>query len=128
MTAEDAYGRIWDLLVVTHRRMHGDHRPAKGDLNCCPEYGVMMALRAASTIKPDYPAYLLERAAVLEDLDREFFVENVLATDGEQEPADEEALREYRAARRHHILWNELKIAAARIEELEKRAERAGSG
>ena len=128
MTAEDAYDRIWDLLVATHRRMHGDHTPPKGDLNCCPEYGVMMALRAASTIKPGYPGYLLERAAILEDLDREFFVENVLATDGEAEPTNEDALREYRAARRHHILWNELKGAAARIEELERREERAGSG
>jgi hypothetical protein len=61
--------------------------------------------------------------SALPELDREFYVRNVLSTDGEPEPADPEALREYRAARRHHILWGELKAAAARIDELEAKLE-----
>jgi len=124
MSAQEEYERIWDLLAETHRKAHGDHKPPTGDMNCCGEYAVMMALRAASTLKPDYPAYLLLRIPSLPELDREFYVKNILSTDGEPEPADPEALREYRAARRHHILWNELKIAARRIEELEFQLER----
>ncbi len=124
MIAQDEYERIWDLLVDTHKKAHGDHKPVPGDMNCCGEYAVMMALRTASAVKPDYPSYLLLRAATLPELDHDFYVKNVMSTDGEAEPADPEALREYRASRRHHILWNELKTAAARIEQLEAELER----
>lgn len=128
MAVPAEYDEVWDMLAATHRKMHGDHKPPAGDMNCCPEYALMMALRTASTMRSDYPGYLLRRASALPDLDKEFYVENVLATDGENPPADPEALREYRAARRHHILWNELKIAAARIEELEAKIERPSEG
>lgn len=124
MPIPEEYAQVWDLLAETHRKAHGDHKPPMGDMNCCPEYAIMMALRTASTLKPDYPAHLLRRVSALPELDREFYVRNILSTDGEAEPADPEALREYRAARRHHILWGELKTAAARIEELEARLER----
>jgi hypothetical protein len=124
MAAPDDYVHVWDLLAETHRKMHGGHVPPKEDLACCGEYAIMMALRDASTMKPDYPEYLLRRATALPEIDRDFYVKNILSTDGEPEPSDPDALREYRAARRHHILWNELKVAAARIEELEKRLER----
>ncbi len=124
MAVPEEYDQVWDMLVEAHRKAHGDHKPPLGDMNCCAEYAIMMALRAASTLKPDYPANLLRRVSALPELDREFYVKNVLSTDGEAEPADPEALREYRAARRHHILWGELKEAAARIEELEARLER----
>lgn len=126
MTAQEEYERIWDMLTETHRQVHADHKPPVGDFNCCGEYAVMMALRAASTVKPDYPSYLLLRIASLPELDRDFYVKNILSTDGEEEPAGGEPLREYRAARRHHILWNELKIAASRIEELERKIESPG--
>ncbi|HII41076.1 MAG TPA: hypothetical protein HA326_07685 [Thermoplasmata archaeon] len=126
MAVPAEYDQVWEMLATTHRKLHGDHKPPVGDMNCCPEYALMMALRAASTLRDDYPAYLLRRASALPDLDQEFYVENILSTDGETPPADPEALREYRAARRHHILWNELKTAAARIEELEARLERPG--
>ncbi len=128
MAVPAEYDEVWDMLAATHRKMHADHQPPTGDMNCCPEYALMMALRAASTMRGDYPAYLLRRSSALPDLDKEFYVENVLSTDGETPPADPEALREYRAARRHHILWNELKTAAARIEELEARLERPPEG
>ncbi len=128
MPVPEEYDKVWDLLVETHRKAHGDHKPPLGDMNCCGEYAVMMALRAASTLKPEYPAYLLRRASALPELDREFYVKNVLSTDGEPEPADPEALREYRAARRHHILWGELKEAAAKIEALETELERRPGG
>jgi len=124
MAVPAEYDAVWDLLTAAHRKAHGEHKPTAGDMNCCPEYALMMALRAASTMRSDYPAYLLRRASALPDLDKSFYVENVLSTDGESPPADPEALREYRAARRHHILWNELKTAAARIEELEAKLER----
>ncbi len=124
MAVPAEYDEVWEMLAATHRKMHGDHKPPAGDMNCCPEYALMMALRTASTLRSDYPAYLLRRASALPELDKGFYVENVLSTDGENPPADPEALREYRAARRHHILWNELKIAAARIEELEAKIER----
>jgi len=88
----------------------------------------MMGLRAASAVRPDYPSHLLLRIASLPELDREFYVQNVLATDGETEPADPSLAREYRAARRHHILWNELKSAAARIEALEREVTRLRTG
>jgi len=128
MTAQDEYDRIWDMLIETHHRIHGDHQPPVGDMNCCGEYAVMMALRAASVVKPEYPSYLLLRIASLPELDKDFYVKNILSTDGEPEPAGGEPLREYRAARRHHILWNELKVAAARIEELEMQVERPAKG
>jgi hypothetical protein len=124
MPEVEEYRQIWDLLVETHRKAHGDHTPPAGDMNCCAEYAVFMALRAASTLKPDYPTYVLRRTSALPELDRDFYVKNILSTEGEPEPADPEALREYRAARRHHILWNELKVAARRIEELEFQLER----
>ncbi len=128
MAVPEEYAQVWDMLVEAHRKAHGDHKPPTGDMNCCPEYAIMMALRAASTLKPDYPGHLIRRVSALPELDREFYVKNILSTDGEAEPADPEALREYRAARRHHILWNELKEAAARIEELEARLERPPAG
>lgn len=125
MTASEEYERIWDLLRKMHKETHGeDHVPPVGDFNCCGEYAVMMALRAASTVKPDYPAYLLARVAALPELDRDFYVKNLLSTEGEPAPSEPQAVREYRASRRYHILWSELKIAAARIEELEKEVER----
>ncbi len=128
MPVPEEYAQVWDMLVDAHRRAHDDHKPPAGDMNCCPEYALMMALRDASTMRDDYPAYLLRRASALPDLDKEFYVRNILSTDGESPPADPEALREYRAARRHHILWGELKAAAARIEELEAKLERPSEG
>ena len=119
MAALEEYERIWDMLSQTHRQTHGDNHAPVRDFNCCGEYAVMMALRAASTLKPDYPAHLLLRIAAMPDLDQDFYVKNILSTDGEPEPADPEPLREYRAARRYHILWTELKEAAARISDLE---------
>ena len=119
MSAADEYNRIWEMLVQTHRQTHGDNHVPVRDFNCCGEYAVMMAIRAASTLKPDYPAYLLRQMAAMPELDLDFYVKNILSTDGEPEPADPEPLREYRAARRYHILWTELKEAAARISDLE---------
>jgi hypothetical protein len=87
----------------------------------------MMALRAASTLKPDYPHHLLLRMAAMPELDRDFYVKNLLATDGEPEPSDPEPLREYRASRRYHILWTELKEAAARIASLEEALAQSGA-
>ncbi len=124
MPVPEEYDQVWDMLVEAHRKAHGDHKPPAGDMNCCGEYGIMMALRAASTLKPEYPSSLIRRVSALPELDREFYVKNILSTDGESEPPDPEALREYRAARRHHILWGELKAASARIEELEVQLER----
>lgn len=124
MPVPEEYDRVWDLLVDTHRKAHGSHEPPKGDMNCCAEYAIMMALRDASSMKTEYPAYLIRRVSALPELDRDFYVRNILSTDSEPEPADPEALREYRAARRHHILWGELKAAATRIEELEAQLER----
>jgi hypothetical protein len=125
MAALDEYNRIWDMLAQTHRLTHGENHVPVRDFNCCGEYAVMMALRAASTLKPDYPHHLLLRIAAMPELDQDFYVKNVLSTDGEQEPADPEPLREYRASRRYHILWTELKEAAARIETLERDLARA---
>ncbi len=128
MPVPDEYDQVWEMLVEAHHKAHGEHTPPMGDMNCCGEYAIMMALRSASTLKPDYPANLIRRVSALPELDREFYVKNVLSTDGEAEPADPEALREYRAARRHHILWNELKEAQARIDALEAELERRPSG
>ncbi len=128
MPVPEEYAQVWDMLVEAHRKAHEDHKPPTGDMNCCAEYAIMMALRAASTLKPDYPGNLIRRVSALPELDRDFYVRNILSTDGEAEPADPEALREYRAARRHHILWGELKAAQARIEELEAELERRPKG
>lgn len=125
MAAIDEYERIWDMLAQTHRQTHGEGHVAVRDFNCCGEYAVMMALRAASTLKPDYPQHLLLRTAAMPELDREFYVKNLLSTDGESEPSDPEPLREYRASRRYHILWTELKEAATQIAALEQDVERA---
>ncbi len=125
MTALEEYDRMWEMWIDTHRQIHGeDHVPVK-DFNCCGEHALVMALRATSALKSDYPAYLVKRMAAMPDLDKEFYVKNLLSTDGEPEPSDPEPLREYRASRRYHILWSELKEAAARIEELERESERS---
>src|SRR6058998_615079 len=121
MSALDEYEGIWDMFA----QMHGENHAATRDFNCCGEYAVLMALRAASTLKPDYPHHLLLRMAAMPELDRDFYVKNLLSTDGEPEPSDPEPLREYRASRRYHILWTELKEAAARIASLEQELERA---
>src|SRR5437899_9052732 len=125
MDALDEYERIWEMFAQTHRETHGDNHVPVRDFNCCGEYAVMMAIRAASTLKPDYPPYLLRQMAAMPELDRDFYVKNILSTDGEPEPADPEPLREYRAARRYHILWSELKEAGARIEQLERELEQS---
>src|SRR5467141_768312 len=119
MSAVDEYNGIWDMFVQMHRQTHGEKHVPTRDFNGCGEYAVLMALRAASTLKPDYPHHLLLRLGAMQELDRDFYVKNILSTDGEPEPADPEPLREYRAARRYHILWTELKEAAARISDLE---------
>src|SRR3990172_8046629 len=125
VTAVEEYDRAWDMWIDAHKQIHGeDHVPVK-DFNCCGEYAVVMALRAMSTLKADYPAYLVKRMSAMPDLDKEFYVKHLLSTDGEPEPSDPEPLREYRASRRYHILWSELKEAAARIEELESESERS---
>ena len=127
MTALEEYESIWDRLAQVHRETHGENHVPTKDFNCCGEYAVMNALRAASTLRTDYPHHLLLRMAAMPELDRDFYVKNLLATDGEREPADPEPLREYRASRRYHILWTELKEAATRIATLEKELETAGS-
>ncbi len=125
MSALDEYEGIWDMFAQMHRETHGENHAATRDFNCCGEYAVLMALRAASTLKPDYPHHLLLRMAAMPELDRDFYVKNLLSTDGEREPTDPEPLREYRASRRYHILWTELKEAGTRIEELERELEQA---
>ena len=121
MGAEEEYQRIWDMWVENHQRVHGpEHRAPEGDFNCCGEFAVVQALRVASAVKPGYPSHLLLRIASLPELDRDFYVKNILATDAEVEPADPRLAREYRASRRHYILWNELKASASRITELER--------
>jgi hypothetical protein len=112
------------MLEVTDRETHAERQPATGDMNCCMEHALMMALCAASSVRTDYPAYVLRRASALLDLVRTFYTGNILLTDGEAVPADPEALREHRTTQRHHILRNELKIAAARNEEFEALIER----
>ena len=125
MSALDEYERIWDMFLETHRQTHGENHVPTRDFNCCGEYAVLMALRATSSMKPDYPERLLLRMAAMPELDRDFYVKNLLSTDGEPEPSDPEPLPEYRASRRYHILWSELKESAARIAELERELERA---
>jgi hypothetical protein len=120
MSAQDEYEAIWETLSKMHRETHGENHAATRDFNCCGEYAVLMALRAASALRPDYPHHLLLRMAAMPELDRDFYVKNLLSTDGEPEPSDPEPLREYRASRRYHILWTELKEAANRIASLEK--------
>ena len=127
MSAQDEYEGIWDMFVQMHRQTHGEKHVPTRDFNCCGEYAVLMALRAASTLKPDYPHHLLLRLGAMQELDRDFYVKNLLSTDGEPEPSDPEPLREYRASRRYHILWTELKEAAARIASLEQELEQAGT-
>jgi|GEM_PF-2327513 len=127
MSALDEYERVWAMFLETHRQTHGENHVPTRDFNCCGEYAVLMALRAASSLKPDYPERLLLRMAAMPELDRDFYVKNLLSTDGEPEPSDPEPLREYRASRRYHILWSELKEAAARIAELERALERAAA-
>ncbi|HKZ98442.1 MAG TPA: hypothetical protein VJ326_02475 [Thermoplasmata archaeon] len=128
MTAADEYEKVWDLLARMHKETHGEeHTPPSGDFACCGEYAVLMALRAVSAVRPGEPAYLVSRIAAMPELDRDFYVKSVLATDGEPPPSEPEAMREYRASRRYHILWTELKEAAARIAELEKDVDRLRS-
>src|SRR5947209_5189677 len=127
MSALDEYERVWDMFLETHRQTHGENHVPTRDFNCCGEYAVLMALRAASALKPDYPERLLLRMAAMPELDRDFYVKNLLSTDGEPEPSDPEPLREYRASRRYHILWSELKEAAARIASLEQELEQSGA-
>ena len=113
MSAVDEYNGIWDMFVQMHRQTHGENHVPTRDFNCCGEYAVLMALRAASTLKPDYPHHLLLRLGAMQELDRDFYVKNLLSTDG--------------ASRRYHILWTELKEAAARIASLEQELEQAGT-
>src|SRR2546428_7051092 len=127
MSALDEYERVWDMFLETDRQTHGENHVPTRDFNCCGEYAVLMALRAASALKPDYPERLLLRMAAMPELDRDFYVKNLLSTDGEPEPSDPEPLREYRASRRYHILWTELKEAAARIASLEQELEQSGA-
>ena len=127
MTALEEYEAIWDRLTQVHRQTHGENHVPTRDFNCCGEYAVLMALRAASTLNPDYPHHLLLRMAAMPELDRDFYVKNLLSTDGEPEPSDPEPLREYRASRRYHILWTELKEAAARIASLEEALAQSGA-
>src|SRR6266704_2227035 len=118
MSAADDYNRIWDMFAQTHRQTHGDNHVPVRDFNCCGEYAVMMAIRAASTLKPDYPPHLLRQMAAMPELDRDFYVKNILSTDGEPEPTDPEPLREYPAARISD-LEGALKAAEERIAELQ---------
>src|SRR5207245_7193269 len=126
MSALDEYERVWDMFLETHRQTHGENHVPTRDFNCCGEYAVLMALRAASSLKPAYPERLLLRMAAMPELDRDFYVKNLLSTDGEPEPSDPEPLREYRASRRYHILWSELTEAAASIAERAQTLARAG--
>ena len=123
MSAQDEYEGIWEMFTQMHRQTHGENHVATRDFNCCGEFAVLMALRAASTLRPNYPHHLLLRMAAMPELDRDFYVKNLLSTDGEPEPSDPEPLREYRASRRYHILWTELKEVADRIASLEKNLE-----
>src|SRR2546427_12463194 len=127
MSARDEYECVWDMFLETHRQTHGENHVPTRDFNCCGEYAVFMALRAVSSLKPDYPERLLLRMAAMPELDREFYVKNLLSTDGEPVPSAPEPLREYRASRRYHILWTELKEAAARIASLEQELEHSGT-
>src|SRR5213079_1111568 len=127
MSAVDEYNGIWDMFVQMHRQTHGENHVPTRDFNCCGEYAVLMALRATSSMKPDYPERLLLQMPAMPERDRGFYVKRLLSTDGEPEPSDPEPLREYRASRRYHIMWSELKEAAARIASLEQELEQAGT-
>src|SRR2546425_5326452 len=74
MSALDEYERVWDMFLETHRQTHGENHVPTRDFNCCGEYAVLMALRAASSLKPDYPERLLLRMAAMPELDRDFYV------------------------------------------------------
>src|SRR5256885_10400816 len=103
MSALDEYEGIWDMFAQMHRETHGEKHVPTRDFNCCGEYAVAMALRAASTLRPEYPHHLLLRVAAMPELDRDFYVKNLLSTDGEPEPSVPEPLREYRASRRYQF-------------------------
>src|SRR5256885_17165584 len=120
MSAVDEYNGIWDMFVQMHRQTHGEKHVPTRDFNCCGEYAVLMALRAASTLKPDYPHHLLLRLGAMQELDRDFYVTNLLSTDGEPEPSDPEPLRAYRATRRSHSLRPDLRPAAGRLASVEQ--------
>src|SRR5947209_1866145 len=87
MSALDEYDRVWDMFLETHRQTHGENHVPTRDFNCCGEYAVLMALRAASSLKPEYPERLLLRMAAMPELDRDFYVKNLLSTDGEPDPS-----------------------------------------
>ena len=126
--AEGQYERIWDLLRRLHLRGHGEAHARAFDFNCCDEWAAMMAIRAVSRLREDFPSHLLARLEAMDEVDKEFYVENILSTNGEPPPTeDEEAKREYRAARRYHVLWAELKEAAARIDALERQLRSRGT-
>src|SRR2546428_4674840 len=127
MSALTEYEGIWEMFVQMHRETHGENHAPTRDFNCCGEFAVLMALRAASTLKANYPRHLLLRMAAMPELDRDFYVKNLLSTDGEPEPADPEPLREYRASRRYHIPWTGLKEEDARIASLEPTHEQSGA-
>jgi len=59
MSAVTEYEGIWEMFVQMHRETHGENHAPTRDFNCCGEFAVLMALRAASTLKPDYPHHLL---------------------------------------------------------------------
>jgi len=92
--------------------------------NCCGEYAVLMALRAASTLKPDYPHHLLLRMGPCRTRPR-LLRQELLATDGDTEPSDPEPLANT-AQSTVTNLWTELKEAAARIASLEQALEQPG--
>src|SRR5207245_10805246 len=114
MSASDEYEGIWDMFAQMHRETHGEKHAPIRDFNCCGEYAVAMALRAASTLRPEYPHHLLLRVAAMPELARDFYVKNLLSTDGEPEPSDPEPLREYRAGGPSQRVWTEMKESRAR--------------
>src|SRR5439155_1696835 len=80
MSAQDEYEGIWEMFTQMHRQTHGENHVATRDFNCCGEFAVLMALRAASTLRPNYPHHLLLRMAAMPELDRDFYVKNLLST------------------------------------------------
>src|SRR2546427_13219816 len=52
----------------THRQTHGENHVPTRDFNCCGEDAGLMALRAASGLKPGYPERLLLRMAPMPEL------------------------------------------------------------
>src|SRR2546428_11271917 len=127
MSALDEYEGIWDMFAEMHRETNDEKLVPTRDFNCWGEYAVAMALLAAATLRPEYPHHLLLRVAAMPELARDFYVKNLLSTDGEPEPSDPEPLREYRASRRYHILWTALKEAAARIASIQQGLEQSGA-